>query len=61
MEALVKAVSEGSKLPELRKQGLPVNIWGLTRCSRPLFMEGIRGENRFSLIVTYDRTRAEKL
>ncbi len=61
MEALVKAVSEGSNLSELRKQGLPVNIWGLTRCSRPLFMEGLRGDNRFSLIVTYDRTRAEKL
>ena len=61
MEALVKAISEGSNLSELRKQGLPVNIWGLTRCSRPLFMEGLRGDNRFSLIVTYDRTRAEKL
>ncbi len=61
MEALVKSVNESFKLTMLKKEGLPVNIWGLTRCSRPLFMEGLREDSTFSLIVTYDRSRAEKL
>ena len=39
MEALVKSVRESFRLDALKKEGLPVNIWGLTRCSRPLFME----------------------
>ncbi len=61
MKSLVNAVVESGRLDGLKDGKLPVNIWGLTRCSRPLFMEALRAENTFSLVVTYDRARADKL
>ena len=61
MEAIIKPFQESTRLEELGNADFPVNIWGTTRSARPLIAETIRGKSTFSLIITYDTSRAEKL
>jgi transcription-repair coupling factor (superfamily II helicase) len=61
MESLVKPVRESKTLTRLQKKGCPATLWGVTRCAEPLVMEALRNDSLFSLIVTYDRARADKL
>ena len=39
----------------------PISLYGVTRSLRPLLAECIRGDKLFSVIVTSDDNRAEKL
>lgn len=61
MESLVKPVRESKTLTRLQKKGYPASMWGVTRSAEPLLMEAMRSDSLISLIVTYDRARADKL
>ncbi len=45
----------------VKKEEYPLHIWGLTRAAIPLLVEEIKGDQKVSLIVTYDDARADKL
>lgn len=61
MKALKTPFRESNSLSTLKKDSCPANIWGITRSARPLAAETVRGDSTFSLIITYDTARAEKL
>ncbi len=61
MEALKIPFRETYSLFTLKPDSYPLNVWGITRSARPLAAETVRGESTFSLIITYDTARAEKL
>ena len=61
MEALKIPFRETNSLFTLKPDSYPLNVWGITRSARPLAAETVRGESTFSLIITYDTARAEKL
>ena len=63
MDALVKPVRESAEISRLRdKKGqMPAAIFGLTRCVEPIVMQALRDDQLFTLVVTYDRARADKL
>ncbi len=65
MDAFLKPLRENENFINIEKAVLkgdtPVNVWGITRGARPLLMEGLRGDARFAVVVTYDDNRAEKL
>ena len=61
MEALVSPVRESAELSKMQGKGYPLSIWGLTRAAEPLIMEAMRGDSLFTLIVTADSARADKL
>lgn len=69
MEALVKPIRLTDEITRVRSwmkegektQHLPANIWGLSKNARPLIVESLRNDSLFTLIVTYDDARAEKL
>ena len=61
MEALKIPFRETNSLSTLSKESCPVNVWGITRSARPLAAEAVRCNSTFSLIITYDTARAEKL
>ena len=61
MEALLKIFRDSTESGKIEKSRIPVNIWGVTRSARPLVAEAVRGDSKFSLIVTDDISRAEKL
>ncbi|MBR3042103.1 MAG: transcription-repair coupling factor [Eubacterium sp.] len=61
MEALKIPFREINSLFTLKPDSYPLNVWGITRSARPLAAETVRGESTFSLIITYDTARAEKL
>ena len=39
----------------------PLHIWDLNQSARPLMVEALRGKAKFTLVVTSDEARAEKL
>lgn len=61
MEALKRPVEESAEIRELKKNIYPKNIWGLTKSVKPLLMEVLKGSSKFTLVVTYDRARADRL
>ena len=69
MEALVKPIRLTDEITRVRgwmkesekADHLPVNIWGLSKNVRPLIVESLRNDNLFTLVITYDDARAEKL
>jgi len=63
MDALVKPVRDSAEITGLleKKNQKPASIFGLTRCVEPIVMEALRGDQLFTLVVTYDRSRADKL
>ena len=63
MDALVKPVRESAEISRLRdKKGqMPAAIFGLTRCVEPIVMQALRDDQLFTLVVTYDGARADKL
>lgn len=65
METLILPVREDAAMVKLQdaitKKTLPAHLWGMDRSVRPLIMEALRGNNAFTLVVTYDEARAEKL
>ena len=61
MNALTAPVRDIFSQSGLSEKNYPVNIWGVTRSARALAAEIIRGESNFSLIITHDSARAQKL
>ena len=65
METLVLPIREDEAAVKLQDaiehNRLPAHLWGMQRSVRPLIMEAFRGNNAFTLVVTYDEARAEKL
>ncbi|MBR6404021.1 MAG: transcription-repair coupling factor [Eubacterium sp.] len=69
MEALVKPISLTDEISTVRgwmdskkkADHLPVNIWGISKNTRPLIIESLKSDSLFTLVVTYDDARAEKL
>ena len=61
MNALTDTVKQSSSLNSAASMQCPVNVWGITRSAVPCASELIRGNNTFSLVITYDMARAEKL
>ena len=61
MEAITQPIRESEVLKKLQKSGYPAYVWGTTRCVRPSIVEAMRGNSKFTLIVTYDMARADKL
>ena len=61
MESLRIPIGESSGLRKINDLPAPVNIWGVTRSARSLVAEMVRGNDTFSLIITHDAARAEKL
>jgi len=65
LETLLTPVREYPVMKELqdavKDNNLPVHLWGMSRSIRPLIELSMRGDNAFTLVVTYDEARAEKL
>ncbi len=65
MEALFAPVREESAVKSIAayaKSGkLPVHLWGITRDIRALVSEVLSGNDTFTLVITYDEARADKL
>ena len=61
MDAIVKSLRENPKLSGILSGEYPVGLYGTATCTEPSIMEAFRGKATFSLVVTDDMARADRL
>ena len=61
MDAIVKSLRENPKLSGILSGEYPVGLYGAAACTEPSIMEALRGNAPFSLVVTSDMARADRL